>query len=114
IRLSQSRAERITSVVTAIVVARELDAHRTTGEAPARRAGRPAKFLPKMPESLEKLDLLLLTVRKPGRCGPMAFCLWGGATLAQPWPPVRAMICWSAATSATLRRSVCFYDRPRD
>jgi putative transposase len=47
----------------------QVTAHRTTGQAPQARweAG---GFLPQMPESLEKLDLLLLTVPR-GLCVPM-------------------------------------------
>ena len=43
-------------------------------------------WLPRMPESLEALDELLLTVAKTASCAPMASGSRARATYLRPWP----------------------------
>ncbi len=47
-------------------------------------------FLPQLPESLEQLDLLLLTVAKPRRVQQDGIHFQGCATWTRPWPPTSA------------------------
>ena len=47
-------------------------------------------FIPRMPDSLEQLDLLLLTVAKPRKIHPDGIHLQGCATWTPCWPPTSA------------------------
>nr|WP_237519486.1 helix-turn-helix domain-containing protein [Streptomyces sp. HUCO-GS316] len=63
--------------------------HGETGHPPQARWEAGA-FLPHMPDALEQLDLLLLTVAKPARSTPTASTSSPCATSTRSWPPTSA------------------------
>jgi putative transposase len=81
-----------------------LQPHSETGQPPPQRWDANG-FLPRLPDSLEQLDLLLLTVAKPRKVHPTASTSKGCAISTRSWRPTSASLSSSATTPATSLRS---------
>ena len=106
-RAGQARltlAELDAAIGTFIREVYNITPHSETGMPPQQR-WEAAAFIPRMPDSLEQLDLLLLTVAKPRKIHRTGSTSRGCATWIRCWPPTSATPWSSAMTHGTWPRS---------